>query len=68
MNRCVFLARWLRHHLNARIQNLFTRHHQLRIAATEQLGEQMTKVMIDLIKGILQQIARLFIDLVNSVF
>ncbi len=67
MNRRVLLARWLRHYLYAGVENFFTGHRQLRIAATEQDREQFAEMPINLVKGILQQVTCLYVDLVDRI-
>jgi hypothetical protein len=64
----VLLARRLRHHLHAGVQDLVARHHQLGVAAAEQAGEHAAEVLVDLVEGLAQQVAGLEVDLVDRVF
>ena len=67
MNCCVFLARWLCHHLHTRIQNLFARHHQLGITTAKQDREQFAEMMVNLVEGVLQQVTCFLVDLADRV-
>jgi len=68
MDGAVLLARRLRHHLHASVQDLVARHHQLRVAAAEQAREHAAEVFVDLVEGAAQQVACFEVDLVDRVF
>ena len=68
MNGLVFLARGLGHHLDARVQNFFTRHDQACIATAKQLGEHPAKVFVDGFEGAAQQIAGFGVDFLDGIF
>src|SRR5688500_7458981 len=62
MDAGVALARGLRHHLHAGVEDLLAGHGELRLAAAEQRREQLAEMVVDLLKGLAQQLARLAID------
>ena len=68
MNRRVALPWRLRHDLYARIEDVVAGHDQARLATTEQLGEQFTKIFVHRIKCAFQQITRLFVDFHDRIF
>ncbi len=68
MDGRVLLARGLRHHLHAGVEDLLAGHDQARLAATEQRREQLAEMMVDLVEGALQQRAGFLVDLGDRVF
>ena len=64
----VLLARRLRHHLHAGVEDLVAGHHQPRGAAAEQRREHAAEMFVDLVEGLRQQLARFEVDLVDRVF
>ena len=57
MNRGVALARRLRNHLHARIENLFASEQQFCLAATEKRRKEPAEVDIHRVERLLQQLA-----------
>src|SRR5690606_4338440 len=62
VDRRVPLAGRLRHHLDARIEDLVAGQDQFRLATAEELREQLAEVAVDRVVGLLQQLAGLAID------
>src|SRR5690606_38121758 len=67
VDRRVALAGRLREHLDAGVEDLVAGKDQARLAAAEELGEQLAEVTVDRVVGLLQQLARLAIDLADRV-
>ena len=68
MNRLDFLARRLCEHLQAGVENFVARQSQVGVATAEQHREQLGKVLVDDIEGVLQQVAGFAVDAFDRIF
>src|SRR5690606_39038367 len=67
VDRAVALARRLRHHLDAGIEDFVAGQYEARFPAAEELREQHAEMTIDGVVGVLQQLAGLAVDTSDGV-
>src|SRR5215831_10355093 len=65
MDRRVALAGGLRDHLNAGVKNFLAGQHEARLSAAEERREELAEIDIDRVEGLLQEVARLAVDLTD---
>ena len=68
MNGAVFLARRLRHHMHAAIENFFAGECELRLSAAKQRREHFAEMTIHLVERGLQTVACFAVDALDGIF